>query len=261
MPVFGLIALLLTASCAHPVAAVPPQGLPPIDPFIATIENMKSSIAPVICRGKDANGVLTATIQRVMGSAFFTSDKGEFVTAAHVLTAMKNVKGGCAPAIYVPRDGWRTDATTFNVRFYDFGLCPAVNERLDVAVCKTINDMSLDVSRGVKVVPVTLSTVRQPDGTPVAFSGFPLQANQPLTSRGFIAAYRGGVNLPQAEVVVDKNGWPGVSGGPLYLADGAVIGVVLQRGVGDGAGITVARPTVFIDAVRKAQQPQGQDRY
>jgi S1-C subfamily serine protease len=191
----------------------------------------------------------------VLGTAFFTSKAGEFVTAAHVLS-VTNVKtaSGCIPGIYLPTSGWSTEVRSIEIRHFAFRNCPIVNETLDIAVCRTVLDMS--TFAGIDVVPVTFNDLSQPDGTAVAFTGFPLQSRQPLTSRGSIAAYRGGVGVLQGELVLDRTGWPGLSGGPVYTADGAVIGIVVQRGTGDGAGITIARPSRFVAQIKAAPQPQ-----
>jgi len=250
-----VLAIVVAASTTSLVAA---QTAQITDPFPASIERIKHSVAPVICRGPDTvvDTRLTPTLRSVVGTAFFTSATGEFVTAAHVIAAFKTVPG-CVPAIYLPTAGWATDTQRFNVRFLNVSRCLLVNDAVDIAICRTDTDLSLEASRVLNIVPVALNTLRQPDGTPLAFTGFPLQAVQPLTSRGYVAAYRRGAELTEGELVVDKTGWPGVSGGPVYIADGSVVGVVLARGVGDNAGVTIARPTSFLrqllDQARQAQ--------
>jgi V8-like Glu-specific endopeptidase len=82
-----------------------------------------------------------------------------------------------------------------------------------------------------------VSTERPPDGTPVFFTGFPLQATDPVTSMGSIAGYP--ADNSYSTVIIDKNAWPGASGSPIYLFDGrTVIGMVTRTGTGDSAGLS-----------------------
>jgi hypothetical protein len=83
----------------------------------------------------------------------------------------------------------------------------------------------------------TVSTERPPDGTSVFFTGFPLQATDPITSIGAIAGYSAGDSY--STVFIDKNAWPGASGSPIYLLDGkTAIGMVTRTGTGDSAGLS-----------------------
>ena len=71
-----------------------------------------------------------------------------------------------------------------------------------------------------------------------------------MTARGHVAMYSA-----RDELMVDQSAWPGVSGCPVYLVDGRVIGMVIQRGTGNGTGRAIVRTSVAIqDFVAKARQ-------
>ena len=189
------------------------------DPFIKTISHVKESIVPIACATQpDAQG--TVTIKEIRGTAFFVNDKGNFVTAAHVINSVFDDRGravaGCFPVIYVPNPSWPS-AKWFQIESYVMD-----NETPDIAVGKTTTNpfadhaLHLGLLRLVPDIPA--------DGTAIAFTGFPHIAI-PVTSRGNIAL-AGRLD----KVVVDKTSWQGVSGGPLYLANGAVIGMMTERG-------------------------------
>ena len=72
----------LAAQNASPVAG----------PFIAAIETMKRSVVSADClevRGEQAK------VLKRLASAFFISDSGDFLSAAHVLTAMQKDDNPC----------------------------------------------------------------------------------------------------------------------------------------------------------------------
>jgi len=98
------------------------------------------------------------------------------------------------------------------------------------------------------LVPIT-----PPDGTLIAFTGFPLEVAIPVTSRGSLASI-GAFTGNQPEIMVSGVSWGGMSGGPLYLVDGGVIGVMLKTGRENSVavGMAFARPTSSVlDFLRK----------
>jgi hypothetical protein len=115
-----------------------------------------------------------------------------------------------------------------------------IDPRLDLAKCKAIDDPTNISDVISKPAPVIIDDSIPPDGTRVAFTGFPLRALTPLTTRAHIAGYQvenipGGVLTQELRIfgfILDKAAWPGVSGSPLYLIDGHAVGMVLQRGSG-----------------------------
>ena len=56
--------------------------------------------------------------------------------------------------------------------------------------------------------------------------------------------------------MVDKSAWPGASGSPVYTANGKVIGLVTQAGLGVGSGLAYAVPSdTIIEFLGKAKIP------
>lgn len=210
------------------------------DPFPAEIARLSRAVAPVVCR----SGVPEKPVDRILGTAFFVSASGEFVTADHVLVNA----GDCRKAVYLPVNGWSPDPDS-EIRIYNFTHC--VRDGVsDIAVCRTELDLSTTASLGIAVTPVTLDTGDSQDGTPIAFTGFPLEIRYPLTARGHLAASQpafvaGG--LPR--LVVDRVAWPGSSGSPVYGADGHVMGIVIERGVEGTTGLAFARPAALIEDI------------
>jgi hypothetical protein len=142
----------------------------PADPFVGAIAQIKRSVAPVICRATDANGRQLNSTRVILGSAFFISASGQFVTAAHVIADTAKFPG-CVLAIYLPTTGWEPTGPILPAHYYN-SQCRVTGAGIDVALCRTSIDLQVDVGSGIAVAPVVFDTTRQPDGTPVAFSGF-----------------------------------------------------------------------------------------
>lgn len=222
------------------------------DPVIAAIAKMKDAVAPVVCRARDSEGKPINGVQSVVGTAFFISAQGRFATAAHVIADTR--RPNCAPAIYLPTEGWEQTTPALAIRLYNFKSCPVLNTALDIAVCETDDDLTQDAARGVRVAPVVFNSTKHPAGTLVAFLGFPLQETTPVSVRGSIATYWTAQNIVNGELVIDKSSWAGMSGGPVFLGDGSVIGIVTNRGTNTREGMTMARPAWLIEeTVRHAK--------
>jgi hypothetical protein len=228
------------------------------DPFLDTIRTMKRSVAPIACMEAADAGVRRPS--RIAGTAFFTTAEGEFLTAAHVISdivrgALNAAPAGCAaPVVYLPVTEWPSGTNEFNARWYAFDSNRCVlNKAQDLALCVTRNSPSADLQRTIGTASFDNTT--HPDGTAVAFTGFPLNAIQPMTARGHVAMYSS-----RDELIVDQSAWPGVSGCPVYLVDGRVVGMVIQRGTGDGTGRAIVRTSVaiqqFIATAREAMKPK-----
>jgi Trypsin-like peptidase domain len=147
---------------------------------------------------------------------------------------------------------WPSGTNEFNARWYAFDSNRCVlNKAQDLALCVTRNSPSADLQRTIGTASFDNTT--HPDGTAVAFTGFPLNAIQPMTARGHVAMYSS-----RDELIVDQSAWPGVSGCPVYLVDGRVVGMVIQRGTGDGTGRAIVRTSVaiqqFITTAREAMK-------
>jgi len=188
----------------------------------------------------------------IEGTGFFVSVDGTFLTADHVIENIvsRQLKNLCPlPAVYIPKSGWIMGAPTFTIDFFFFNVQGCTRDKkLDLAVCKSPRDIKRTMPSGA--TPVVFETSIQPDGTPIAFTGFPLQHTFPLSSIGTVSGYmmvrdeRG-----PREIVMDKAAWPGASGSPIYLENGKVIGIILLRGIGEGAGRAIGRPSRFIQDV------------
>jgi V8-like Glu-specific endopeptidase len=210
-----------------------------------TIDEIKKITVPIICGAPASDG--TFKITKTIGSAFFINNEGFFMTAGHVLDDWNKIdksKGDCFPALYIPKGGWQS---LTDIRWLRFDQCLRSNNA-DVAVCKSINNPFTldDVKQIINIA--TFSTLPLADGTPVAFTGFPLDSWRPITSIGDIASLNKTDNL----IVIDRNAWPGASGSPVYLSDGVVIGVLIKRGINDGSGLAYALTTkAVLDFLRE----------
>ena len=222
------------------------QNSPPAllaDPFIPAIEKMKDAVAPLDCLA--VNGAESKVLER-MGTAFLVSEAGDFLTAAHVIREMQKREGACpTTAITLPAQEWHPEARTEQMRWFPFKISDCrIDDILDVAKCRLSEDLSVGIREfHLKVFPVQFEWNLPRDGTQVAFTGFPLQARDPMTFRAGVAAYRiPGRDEPIPELVLDHTALPGFSGSPVYLADGRVVAILVGNGTGEATGITVARP-------------------
>ena len=217
---------------------------------------MKRSVIPVACIGISGT---TAETLSVEGTGFFVSADGTFITANHVIDSMLNPKR-TAPcphtAFYLPKTGgWSAEQATFRSDYYLFHISECKRDAdIDIARCRSVRPLEA----AHKIVPVAFDTAVQPDGTPVAFTGFPLQFQIPLSCVGNVSGYvrtRDDGRGPRA-MIMDKSAWPGASGSPMYLGNGKVVGLVGQRGTNDGSGRAIAVPSRLIQEFLKANAGQ-----
>lgn len=130
---------LLSTLCPIAIAQKAPAALRD-DPFIQAIETMKHAVAHVDCLG--VSGGLPELIDRV-GSAFFISEEGNFLTAAHVIQEIQRSKRCPNSAITLPAGDWRPEARTENMAWFPFTTSNCrVDEVLDIAVCRLSQDLS-----------------------------------------------------------------------------------------------------------------------
>lgn len=208
------------------------------DQFAESIKHVKQSIIPVACATWPSEDG-TITIKQIYGTGFFVNYEGNFITAAHVINdnfkwySQERPSADCFPVIYIPNPTWS------NARWFQFHQCIS-DAGIDVAVCKTLQN-PLD-TRELHARWLHLSSKEiLDDGTPVAFTGFPQNILVPITSRANIAAIDDLFVPRHSDIAVDKTVWHGVSGGPLYLSDGTVIGIIRGTGEGLWSGLAFAR--------------------
>ncbi len=244
-----LIATLIFISLA---ASLSPQEHPPA--FLATIEQMKHSLTPIVCGRMLADGKFQR--DAVVGTAFFVGTKGHILTAGHVIDKMDEVvaqRTNRYAALLVPASGWDHKADVLDGQLFSIDQCRRDRD-LDLAVCKPAENPfeRAETKDYVRAARLELEPVA--DGTRVAFIGFPLDLMTPTTSVGFVASYIPVLGVPHpAEVLVDRGFWTGASGGPLFLDDGRVIGMVLGARRDAALGLTRARPAALIAKFLKKQ--------
>ena len=232
----SLIGLLTYCGCCLLAAQVYAQQT---DQFITTIEKIKTGIAPVACARAAAPINFDVGIH---GTAFFIDPHGAFLTAAHVIKGIVENKDKCEmPAVLI-----RLDGSSFEIlNLYGLKFVASdcrIDGTADIARCKTIEDPSKAGKIVIKPTALEIASDVRPDGTAVAFSGFPVNGLIPYTARANIAGYQVVEMDPNRDqlrmLVLDKPAWPGSSGGPVYGVNGCVVGMLLQTGI----GLAFARP-------------------
>ena len=237
--------LLLMPLCPAGNGQSPPVALAD-DPFIAAVEAMKHSVAPLACltlKGEDSTSLSR------MGSAFFVTARGDFLTAAHVLAEMQKRERQCpVAAIILPKQGYQPKTLNEPAGWFPFQINSCmVNRVLDVAECRSIADLT-KLLPDARITPVQFDWSIPPDGTQVAFTGFPFDSRDPMTLRAGVAAYRPIWRNEKAidEVALDRGAWPGFSGSPVFRADGRVVGIVIKGLLDDRAQMAFFRPIAEI---------------
>ncbi len=219
------------------------------DPFTAVAETMKHSIAPLACVAGTAKD---ARILGRRGTVFFISAAGEFMTAAHVLLDIQKSDPPCpVTAIILPRNPrWDPRALNEPFEWFAFKLDDCVMESdLDVAKCPLADNLSSQkVNLAFKIASVRFDWSIPPDGTQLAFIGFPMNARDPMTLRANMAAYRPVWRNEKvvAELLLDRGAWPGSSGSPVFRSDGRVIGMVIGAVTEEGTAITTVRGALAV---------------
>ena len=235
-----------------------PNEKKPLPSWITTITSIRHAVVPVVCGYTNEQGEYV--IADIEGTGFFIDREGRFVTAAHVLTGLtqfSQTKHRCSPAVYIPDAGWDRFTMHIHIQYFNFVTC--ISSVSDIAVCKCIENpfTSARITAG-SVQGVTFDPSELRDGTPVAFTGFPLQYPSPITAIGIIA---GRVAMADSDAffyyAVDKPSWPGASGSPLFTEDGKVVGIILRGGRDLGAGLGYAETSAaIIDSIGKAAQSE-----
>jgi S1-C subfamily serine protease len=232
-----------------------------IPTFTKAIETAKQFVVPIVCFGLNPDNKVPYLIS-VEGSGFFVSGDPRVLTAAHVGRAIEEKQRipSCAfPGIYVPTKGWSNTNLDVKIKYVPISQC-LVGQNLDIAACNLLEDLTKDKEIEVQPTSAVLDSTIYPDGTPVAFTGFPLSFVQPITSQGIIGTYRGpNALLGPLEMVIDKNAWPGASGSPVYESSGKVVGIIVQRGFNDSSGLAFAIPGHAISKFLADNPPAKQE--
>lgn len=205
-------------------------------------DEIKTAVVAIACAEKISDA--QRKLKSIEGTGFFVSNDGMFLTAGHVGRNLQTPACG-TPVIFFPSAGWHNgpfvEAIWFDIKdcYYDASL--------DLAKCRTIQNPFTTDALKIKPTTVSFQTSVPKEGTEVGFVGFPLQLVRPVVARATVAGYRGnpGESSPR-EIIIDHNNWPGMSGAPVYLENGKVIGLILKRGANDAVGLAFARSSEFI---------------
>jgi len=151
---------------------------------------------------------------------------------------------------------WRPEALAEEMLWFPFKTADCrVDSTVDVAECRPAGDLSARVRKLDKVAPVQFEWNIQPDGTPIVFTGFPLEARDPMTFRAHGAAYRQSGPKMTPEMVLDHDSLPEFSGAPVFLADGKVVAILVRDGKPEAPGIAIARPVLALREMLKVSRP------
>lgn len=206
------------------------------DSFLTAIKNVKGSISPVVCLRPPQSGqkLYDKTID---GSAFFISQHGDFLTAAHVVADFteNHPLAGC------PANLWFEIAEAdgiITVQPLQFSPADCVTDQVaDIARCKTVLDLATFKGGAFKPAVVEIDGSIRADGTPVAMTGYPLFNTIPVTARATIAGY---LTDARGLIMIDHAFWPGGSGSPVYDERGRVLGMMILAGTQMSAGLSYA---------------------
>jgi trypsin-like peptidase len=228
------------------VASVLPSIDEPKTVAVKTIETIQRSTVAIACVRMDAKGTITHT--KIVATGFFINRRGYFLTAGHLIgdfeIADKKQGTNCfqtSLGIYVPKIPWKFRSDT-DLRWFALATCQ-YSGSTDVAACIPAENPFEDPVVNKVIAPVVFSTVTSyGDGSPVAFTGFPMGSAYPITSKGYIAGYR----TLSKELVIDKSAWGGASGSSVYDGSGKVLGMIIKASSGEQIGLAFARPSSFI---------------
>jgi S1-C subfamily serine protease len=223
---------------------------PPSDSFSAAMVNMSRSLFPLVCGRLEQPGERFTALYTV-GTGVFIDTAGHFITAGHVIrekfSTSPDQPAECLPAIYIAKSGWQPGAQSFDANWFKFGDCIR-DPNVDVAVCRAQGN---PFDAALRISAARLAKNAPDPGTPVAFTGFPAQTRQPVTTRSRIVRLEAAGKMDLwvlSPEVSDQPPWPGSSGSPVYLSDGSLIGIILRRGIQSDNGLAFALSSDSIHA-------------
>lgn len=270
-------ALLLKRMCASAfpacllfslVTALPGASFCQSGPNLSAMKDVNGAVVPIVCLVRARNGRRVSRY-RPVGTGFLVDTSGTFVTASHVLaTFSDNTKGnGCRAAIAfspsrqrapstehwtaLPASEWESASKDINWFQFDSAGCYK-NNKLDLAVCKTIRDLTAEP---IPHQAVSVSPARPAVGTRVFFIGF---GREGLDTTSISAVVTGSSATENSFAIeIDKSAWPGASGSPIFAADGkSVLGLITRTGIGDTSGKTFGVACDAITAVLAEAKPK-----
>jgi len=212
--------------------------------------NMNRSLFPIVCGRLEQPGDKFTALYTV-GTGVFIDTAGHFITAGHVIRRKFSTNPDepteCLPAIYIAKSGWQPGAQSYDANWFKFGDC-IQDANVDVAVCHAEGN---PFAASLHISAVRIAKTTPAPGTQVAFTGFPVQSNQPVTTQSRILRLdaAGKMNLwVLTTEVADQPPWPGSSGSPVYLSDGSLIGIIVRRGINADNGLAFALSSESIRA-------------
>jgi Trypsin-like peptidase domain len=196
-------AVLIAAACAASLLQASAQTSSPVvalqESLQKSIARLEPSLVPIVGIGKSG--------PMVIGTGFFVSSDGEFITAAHVLRQGKEVE----IKALVPGDSGERQLATVEL--------VAADDQRELALCRISQE-----THHSGYVPVTLaSSVNVIPGTLVVVSGFPLAARNNSSHIGMISSRSAGSEPLEIAATINE----GESGAPIMRWDtGVVVGMV-----------------------------------
>src|SRR5947207_3885168 len=135
------------------------------DSFLPTIEVMKRSITPVMCIRPHAPGEGFSPL--FVGTGFFITAHGDFITAAHVVNAFgsgQSAVGGCPMFLWFASLN-KNFVGKLDVHFFAVAAADCLSDPiLDIARCRTVDDLT-KIKGLASPLPVQFDFNERPDGT------------------------------------------------------------------------------------------------
>jgi len=220
-----------------------------------TIVHVESSVVHISCYDENRMGYGS-------GTGFFVNRDGYFVFPRHVRDSdeRKNtIAHTCQLAVDLSQQNWQGH------KYLPRAVNCVTDQTHDISACQLrLNPFQHPESFTISVA--TLQTQTQTNGVAVAYVGFPINTLAPVADKGTVSGYYdGAVNYTNSRM----DAWPyqlpvpgpylnaqcvdcpdieGFSGGPVFLANGEVIGMVVAAGKHE---ISAVPASVIADFLRR----------